>query len=76
MGLSSTFYARVNSGPVCCRVRHALKAAAAGQAWKYPVSYAAGTVLDGSEFHSAKFENGFQQPASQPAWAGDMADKS
>jgi len=35
-------------------------AAAAGQAWKYLVSHAAGTVLDGPEFHPAKF-NCFRQ---------------
>src|SRR6266545_5488365 len=42
------------AGLACCRGRHALKVAAAGQARKYPVSHVAGTVLDGFRISSCK----------------------
>jgi hypothetical protein len=77
MGISSTFERPRERRVLLVAARwHALKAAAAGQAWKYPVSHAAGTVLACPEFHSAKFDMAFSSPASRLARAGDMADKS
>src|SRR5213080_4930188 len=71
MEISSTFERPRERRVLLVAARqHALKAAAAGQAWKYPVSHAAGTVLDGLRISSCKIRelrSAARIPAGAPA---------